>query len=690
MIQGINPLIPDRTPGRDSAGNAKGTETRTGQDLRSASDLKPGQVVDALVEKILSPTRAEVTIGGRHLLAETSLLLTPGDQIRLKVLGEGQGQVLKLIVPETDSLPGPLSSPPSLASLLGTWSRESPFSGLFKLLAPMLSSASSSQDSFAGLSPQVSSQVFKNLTAVTGGQAVSPVRADMEQLKLLLVSLTLLSGKADSTLVPRILEKGGLSWENKLFQQVMGNTSGQDPAVIKTLSSQDLKGLAMKLIGELGTNAAQGIDTIRKFVDTLAGRPMTGADHARVREILETVLPRISATPDPGESIRVLAGNLKTLVRPAAGSGPAGSPPLSAGNQSALSSQISGVENDVASWAGSLRTALGKAGTGVMSQAQRTVINQLSHILPGLAEYTGLKSGSPAMENLSRIQSFLVSLRADDSMASMPASAQIRQAAQDLVSRFESDTVAVLRGIRTLLGTGAPSIPEAVRKTITGDILPRMSLLSGSGQGVTALAARLTELLQQPVSSQASTRTDAILVPETREQILSLISSVETENTKTLNALKGFVDAIETFQSLNHYSAESGRYLIPFPIFSQGAFSFGQILFDAGRESGSGQSGKKRLFRVSLLLTLSALGGIRVDCSVLDKAISGRFLVSDSGTGAFVTSMLPDLVKRLSAQGFTVTSMDCQVAPQEKLDPAALVDTLVQDRDKSRMLNIII
>ncbi len=57
---------------------------------------------------------------------------------------------------------------------------------------------------------------------------------------------------------------------------------------------------------------------------------------------------------------------------------------------------------------------------------------------------------------------------------------------------------------------------------------------------------------------------------------------------------------------------------------------------------------------VSFLLSLSRLGQLRADFSVLKKGISGAFGVANEENRALVSSRLPELKQRLQAHGFTI------------------------------------
>ncbi|ACN16763.1 FliK [Desulforapulum autotrophicum HRM2] len=94
--------------------------------------LGDGRIVDATVLKVLSPTRAELMVAGKRLVAETSILLTPGQTLELKVTGEGGFEIVK---PMTETVRAPLLIPGRLSAAFGSLTDKSPFSHLAALVS---------------------------------------------------------------------------------------------------------------------------------------------------------------------------------------------------------------------------------------------------------------------------------------------------------------------------------------------------------------------------------------------------------------------------------------------------------------------------------------------------------------------------------------------------------------------------
>jgi hypothetical protein len=170
--------------------------------------------------------------------------------------------------------------------------------------------------------------------------------------------------------------------------------------------------------------------------------------------------------------------------------------------------------------------------------------------------------------------------------------------------------------------------------------------------------------------------------------LLSLLSQAEPEDQEQLQPFREFVDAIEKFQVLNSHSSDTAKYLIPFPIFSSNAFTFGQLFLDLGGKKNESRKDAPRLVRVSVFLTMTNLGPLRVDLSVLNKDISAMFQVEDESVVSFIKTMIPTLRKRLGTHGFQVLQVECCKGTPERISEASLVDSVVQDG--SRNLDLVV
>ncbi len=176
-----------------------------------------------------------------------------------------------------------------------------------------------------------------------------------------------------------------------------------------------------------------------------------------------------------------------------------------------------------------------------------------------------------------------------------------------------------------------------------------------------------------------------------KARVLQLLESAgfrESPNAKTFSNIAA---GIENVQILNSHSSDTGRYLIPFPVFADDAWSFGQLLIDLGAEaSESGDNGdKEKVVNVSLLLNMSNLGALRADFSLFKKALSGSFKLSDETAVAFVRDLLPDLKERLAAKGYTVRNIVCEKASGEEVDCAAFAEQVISGEADDRLHVVI-
>jgi len=155
---------------------------------------------------------------------------------------------------------------------------------------------------------------------------------------------------------------------------------------------------------------------------------------------------------------------------------------------------------------------------------------------------------------------------------------------------------------------------------------------------------------------------------------------------KTVSAL---LDTLESFQLINTQSSESGRYLLPFPVFEGPVLNFGQLLIDTGGNKEDKNSDNPKLIRVSFLLNLTNLGAVRADFSILKKAITGRFLLEDDRICEYLKSLIPELKLRFEQIEYTMGNIDCFTAKKAEIDPNVLMESLFERGDSS-VLNIVI
>jgi hypothetical protein len=242
------------------------------------------QVVDATVLKVLSPTRAELMVAGKRVMAETSLLLVQGETLQLKVTRAGGFEILKPMetVFKPSQVPGPVLA--ALGSLTG----QSPFAGLAKLVLPLLLSGSSGSNvpgssnipgmpessNIPGIleSSSTSSDSMTEKPILTAKGVFNPVR--LNHLRDLLLSLSLRSEAADTRFVPRLLEKSGLLWEKSLATLVTTESTQSGladvlPADFHKAQQNDLKGYLLSLLSQAEPEDQEQLQPFREFVDAI-------------------------------------------------------------------------------------------------------------------------------------------------------------------------------------------------------------------------------------------------------------------------------------------------------------------------------------------------------------------------------------------------------------------------------------
>ncbi len=170
------------------------------------------------------------------------------------------------------------------------------------------------------------------------------------------------------------------------------------------------------------------------------------------------------------------------------------------------------------------------------------------------------------------------------------------------------------------------------------------------------------------------------------------LSTAESDPGKA-SVFKHIADALDNFAQLNVKSGDSGqnqdgtRFLLPFPVWRENGFDFGQLMVDMGK-AGTANTEKKML-SISFLLNMSALGPLRADFSILDKTIAGRFLLENQATCDYLTPKISDLRQRLSGIGYQAGNIDCQVARPEQIAPASLMLSM-KASDNMQGLNIVV
>ncbi len=259
--------------------------------------------------------------------------------------------------------------------------------------------------------------------------------------------------------------------------------------------------------------------------------------------------------------------------------------------------------------------------------------------------------------------------------------------------------------------SNTPTLPdiEDIKMPRVKDLLMKMSLKSDKPDheflprliekgGMTWEKKIARVLLNESSSIDLKTRLSMLMKHDVKANLLtellnkgpfgSDIAGPDGDRSSVPKAAASFLETMENFQSLNHHSSESGRYLLPFPVFSEVGFWFGQLLIDTGKNLKSGSKGNDRMINVSFLLDMTRLGSVRADFSIFKKEIYGRFQLADQETCDYVNSLISDLKARLSDKKYHVHHIECVVARPEDVQPGSLIEILVKSKD-DKVLNIV-
>ncbi|MCK5310647.1 MAG: hypothetical protein KAJ62_00965 [Desulfobacteraceae bacterium] len=216
------------------------------------------------------------------------------------------------------------------------------------------------------------------------------------------------------------------------------------------------------------------------------------------------------------------------------------------------------------------------------------------------------------------------------------------------------------------------------------NFLPRLVNKSGI-----LLEQKLSYLLKQGKDLPLKHEILNIIKNDIKGYVLNQLQSSGHQSAGNLKVFSEYSANIENFQTLNAQSSDTGKYLIPFPIFANDSFSFGQLFIDLGNSKEENkQENKDKIINISFLLDMSKLGALRADFSIYKKAISGVFNLSSIEICDFVKNMLPQLKKRLSKIEYLVHTIECKVASREDVSPTSFIESFT--KDENRILNIII
>ena len=240
------------------------------------------------------------------------------------------------------------------------------------------------------------------------------------------------------------------------------------------------------------------------------------------------------------------------------------------------------------------------------------------------------------------------------------------------------------------------------REPILSDILMELSLKSDVRDDqflskiIENMGLRFEKKLATALDNTGDKKTVAHEIKQLATQDLKAASlslaGTESDPAKA-SILKHISDALDNFAQLNVKSGDSGqsqdgaRFLMPFPVWQEDGFDFGQLMVDMGKRDTSNT--KKKMLSVSFLLNMTALGPLRADFSILDKTIAGRFLLENQATCDYLAPRISELRQRLADIGYQTGNIDCQVARPEQIAPTSLILSM-KTPDEIPGLNIVV
>ncbi len=204
----------------------------------------------------------------------------------------------------------------------------------------------------------------------------------------------------------------------------------------------------------------------------------------------------------------------------------------------------------------------------------------------------------------------------------------------------------------------------------TGDFLKR--LIDGNGL---LWESKLASLVSKGNLPSDPAAVEKLVSGDLKALVLQLLSHAKEAGAPEAftGRLKEVLEGLEQHQLLNRQLLDNGgRYLLPIPMAEQPPLKFGQLLLGLGGRQKE-EPPENRMVTVSFLLSLSHLGDLRADFSVLKKGLAGVFGVADETVRSLVTSHLPELRQKLQDHGFTVYDIACRLMAPQQLSEMSLV-----------------
>ena len=243
-----------------------------------------------------------------------------------------------------------------------------------------------------------------------------------------------------------------------------------------------------------------------------------------------------------------------------------------------------------------------------------------------------------------------------------------------------------------------PSTPPALSKMMSlfQQMALRPEMTSISPQLVKMILARsglfwenkLKSATSKPLTNQAL---DTLINNDLKGLASHILSTDSTIDNATYDRLSQFVDSLEQMQQLNTWSLEkNGKMLFMIPMILDQTYSFGELLIDVSNSKESKKNGNKDLLTVTLLLTMSNLGLIRVNAVLFQNALKISFGVNKEENEEIIKNSLKELHPLLERHGFQILSITTYIQDTSDKEQLSLLDELmVQDQDDHHFSMVI-
>lgn len=186
-------------------------------------------------------------------------------------------------------------------------------------------------------------------------------------------------------------------------------------------------------------------------------------------------------------------------------------------------------------------------------------------------------------------------------------------------------------------------------------------------------------------------QTEALIEHDLKGLAFKSLADGSTGRLLSTQGVTTFLDDMEHHQWLNLFALEEkGNLLFIIPMQWPDKFTFAQLLIDLGAKRGDrgGENHEDGVFKLSLFLDMSHLGPVRVDASVIEKAIRVSFLVSNEDIQSFLNQYTPDLQQQLERHGFSLQQVTCRLEERASLACTSLVDAIIDLEEHT--INLIV